>query len=128
MNKTLNKDTGEVTFSFTDKEIKKLKILSLAGVAVFVLSLGTAVYAAVSMNSLKSENELYKNQLKMAEEKMNALSDKTKTIEKLSSQLQDMIKANNNGAGQNISASGEGHHFQYLRLPIKPRRHRIYLP
>lgn len=25
MKKTLNKDTGEVTFSFTDKEIKKLK-------------------------------------------------------------------------------------------------------
>ena len=108
MKKTENKDTGEVTFSFTDKEIKKLKILSLAGAAVFVLSLGTAVYAAVSMNSLKSENELYRNQLKMAEEKMDALSDKTKTIEKLSSQLQDMIQANNNGAGQNISTSGEG--------------------
>ena len=54
MKKTLNKDTGEVTFSFTDKEIKKLKILSLAGAAVFILSLGTAAYAAVSMSSLKS--------------------------------------------------------------------------
>lgn len=121
MKKTLNKDTGEVTFSFTDKEIKKLKILSLAGAAVFVLSLGTAVYAAVSMNSLKSENELYKNQLKMAEEKMNALSDKTKTIEKLSSQLQDMIKANNNGAGQNISASGEGGQGGASTVPDKAR-------
>lgn len=69
MKKTLNKEAGEVTFSFTDKEIKKLKILSLAGAAVFILSLGTAAYAAVSMSSLKSENELYRNQLKMAEEK-----------------------------------------------------------
>ena len=59
MKKTLNKDTGEVTFSFTDKEIKKLKILSLAGAAVFVLSLGTAVYASVSMNSLKRVIEHY---------------------------------------------------------------------
>lgn len=121
MKKTLNKDTGEVTFSFTDKEIKKLKILSLAGAAVFVLSLGTAVYAAVSMNSLKSENELYRNQLKMAEEKMNALSDKTNTIEKLSSQLQDMIKANNNGAGQAISTDSEGGQGGASTVPDKAR-------
>ena len=31
MKKTLNKDTGEVTFSFTDKEIKKLKIIPHLG-------------------------------------------------------------------------------------------------
>lgn len=121
MKKTLNPETGEVTFSFTDKEIKKLKIISLAGAAVFLLSLGTAVYSAVSMNSLKNENELYKNQLKMAEEKMDALSDKTKTIEKLSGQLQDMIKANTNGAAQNISSSGEGGQGGASTVPDKAR-------
>ena len=38
MKKTLNKDTGEVTFSFTDKEIKKLKIPGRRG--CFRLELG----------------------------------------------------------------------------------------
>ena len=52
---------------------------------------------------------------------MDALSDKTKTIEKLSSQLQDMIQANNNGAGQNISTSGEGGQGGASTVPDKAR-------
>lgn len=60
------------------------------------------------MTSLRQENTLYRNQLKMAEEKMEALNDKTKAIEKISSQLQDMIKANNNGAGANVQNGGQG--------------------
>ena len=121
MKKTKNETTGEVTFSFTDREIKKIKAAGLAVCAIFVLSLGTAVYSAVSMNTLRNENELYKNQLKMAEEKMDALADKTKTIEKMSGQLQDMIKANNNGAGQNISTSGEGGQGGASTVPDKAR-------
>lgn len=121
MKKTINEKTGEVTFSFTDKEIRKLKIGAIAGAVVFILSLGTAVYSAASMNTLRNENELYKNQLKMAEEKMDALADKTKTIEKMSGQLQDMIKANNNGAGQNISTSGEGGQGGASTVPDKAR-------
>ena len=39
MKKTKNETTGEVTFSFTDKEIKKIKAAGLAVCAIFVLSL-----------------------------------------------------------------------------------------
>ena len=124
MEKTMNKTTGEVSFSFNDKEFKKIKAAALAGAAVFVLSLGTAVYSAFSMSSLKSENELYKNQLQMAEEKMKALDDKTKTIEKLSGQLQDMIKANNSGAPA-ISSSGEGGQGGGSTVPDKARNVKV---
>ena len=55
------------------------------------------------MESLSRQNQLYQNQLKMAEEKMKSLEDKTATIEKLSDQLQDMVKANSNGAAQNMT-------------------------
>lgn len=99
MKKTENKETGEVSFSFTGQEIKKLKIGAIAAAVVFAASICIGGYSAYSMTSLRQENTLYRNQLKMAEEKMEALNDKTKAIEKISSQLQDMIKANNNGAG-----------------------------
>ncbi len=93
MKKTVNQETGETTFSFPADEIKKLKTALIAGAAIFLISVGAGLYSAFAMNSLKSENELYKNQLKMAEEKMDALNDKLQTVENLSSQLQDMIKA-----------------------------------
>ena len=68
------------------------------------------------MTSLRQENTLYRNQLKMAEEKMEALNDTTKAIEKISSQLQDMIKANNNGAGANVQNGGQGGPVSYTHL------------
>lgn len=103
MKRNENTDTGEVSFHFNSDEWKKLKIAGIAAGLLLAASLGTAVYSAVSMESLSRQNQLYQNQLKMAEEKMKSLEDKTATIEKLSDQLQDMVKANSNGAAQNMT-------------------------
>ncbi len=122
MRKDINQDTGDVSFHFTGEEVKKWKLGAVAAGAVFVLALGTSVYSLVSMNSLKQENALYQNQLHMAQQKLDEMADKTQTIEKLSDQLQDMIKANNNGAAQNISQGGAGGQGGASTVPDKARQ------
>ncbi len=122
MQKDINQDTGDVSFHFTGEELKKWKLGAVAAGAVFVLALGTSVYSLFSMNSLKQENALYQNQLHMAQQKLDAMADKTQTIEKLSDQLQDMIKANNNGAAQNISQGGAGGQGGASTVPDKARQ------
>ena len=122
MRKDINNETGDVSFHFTGEEVKKWKLGAMAAGAVFMLALGTSVYSLVSMNSLKQENALYQNQLHMAQQKLDEMADKTQTIEKLSDQLQDMIKANNNGAGQNISQGGTGGQGGASTVPDKARQ------
>ena len=122
MRTALTNETGAVSFHFTGEELKKWKLGAVAAGAVFVLALGTSVYSLVSMNSLKQENALYQNQLHMAQQKLDEMADKTQTIEKLSDQLQDMIKANNNGAAQNISQGGTGGQGGASTVPDKARQ------
>ena len=122
MRKDINNETGDVSFHFTGEELKKWKLGAVAAGAVFVLALGTSAYSLVSMNSLKQENALYQNQLHMAQQKLDEMADKTQTIEKLSDQLQDMIKANNNGAAQNISQGGVGGQGGASTVPDKARQ------
>ena len=122
MRKDINNETGDVSFHFTGEEVKKWKLGAVAAGAVFMLALGTSVYSLVSMNSLKQENALYQNQLHMAQQKLDEMADKTQTIEKLSDQLQDMIKANNNGAAQNISQGGTGGQGGASTVPDKARQ------
>ena len=122
MRKDINNETGDVSFHFTGEELKKWKLGAVAAGAVFVLALGTSAYSLVSMNSLKQENALYQNQLHMAQQKLDEMADKTQTIEKLSDQLQDMIKANNNGAAQNISQGGTGGQGGASTVPDKARQ------
>jgi len=122
MRKDINNETGDVSFHFTGEEVKKWKLGAMAAGAVFMLALGTSVYSLVSMNSLKQENALYQNQLHMAQQKLDEMADKTQTIEKLSDQLQDMIKANNNGAAQNISQGGTGGQGGASTVPDKARQ------
>ena len=122
MRKDINNETGDVSFHFTGEEVKKWKLGAVAAGAVFVLALGTSAYSLVSMNSLKQENALYQNQLHMAQQKLDEMADKTQTIEKLSDQLQDMIKANNNGAAQNISQGGTGGQGGASTVPDKARQ------
>ncbi len=121
MQKDINNETGDVSFRFTGEEIKKWKMGAVAAGAVFVLAVGTSLYSLISMNSLKQENALYQNQLHMAQQKLDEMADKTQTIEKLSDQLQDMIKANNNGAAQNISQGGAGGQGGASTVPDKAR-------
>ena len=122
MRKDINNENGDVSFHFTGEEVKKWKLGAVAAGAVFVLALGTSVYSLVSMNSLKQENALYQHQLHMAQQKLDEMADKTQTIEKLSDQLQDMIKANNNGAAQNISQGGTGGQGGASTVPDKARQ------
>ena len=122
MRKDINNENGDVSFHFTGEEVKKWKLGAVVAGAVFVLALGTSAYSLVSMNSLKQENALYQNQLHMAQQKLDEMADKTQTIEKLSDQLQDMIKANNNGAAQNISQGGTGGQGGASTVPDKARQ------
>ena len=122
MQKDINSETGDVSFHFTGEEIKKWKMGAIAAGAVFVLAVGTSLYSLISMNSLKQENALYQNQLHMAQQKLDEMADKTQTIEKLSDQLQDMIKANNNGAAQNISQGSVGGQGGASTVPDKARQ------
>lgn len=100
-------ENGSVSFSFAAEEWKKIKYGLCAAGAVAVLAAGAGIYSAASMASLRSENELYRNQLKMAEEKMEGLEEKTQAVEKLSNELRDMLKGNTASPAP-MSESGDG--------------------
>ena len=100
-------ENGSVSFSFAAEEWKKIKYGLCAAGAVAVLAAGAGIYSAASMASLRSENELYRNQLKMAEEKMEGLEEKTQAVEKLSNELRDMLKGNAASPAP-MSESGDG--------------------
>lgn len=106
MIKETHADTGEVSYTFTAAELKKIKIGVILAAAAVVLSVSTAVYAAASVGTLRSENNLYKNQLKMAEQKMTALEEKTKAVEKIASDLSALVQSS--GAGQTATTGGRG--------------------
>ncbi len=106
MFKQENPETGDVQFTFSVEEFKKLKLFGGIAGLLLVLSIGTAAWSGYSMDRLRAENDLYKNQLKMADEKMQALESKTKTVEKISSQLQELVRSGS-GAAQNISETSD---------------------
>ena len=94
MIKEKNEETGEVKVIFSSEEFKKLKIFGGAAAVLLILSAGLAGWAAYSTTALHAENELYRSQLKMADEKMQALENKAKTVEKISGQLQELVRTN----------------------------------
>lgn len=94
MIKEKNEETGEVKVIFSSEEFKKLKIFGGAAAVLLILSISLAGWAGYSTNALHAENELYRSQLKMADEKMQALENKAKTVEKISGQLQELVRTN----------------------------------
>ena len=94
MIKEKNEETGEVKVIFSSEEFKKLKIFGGAVAVLLILSISLAGWAGYSTNALHAENELYRSQLKMADEKMQALENKAKTVEKISGQLQELVRTN----------------------------------
>ena len=92
MIKEKNEETGEVKVIFSSEEFKKLKIFGGAAAVLLILSISLAGWAGYSTNALHAENELYRSQLKMADEKMQALENKAKTVEKISGQLQELVR------------------------------------
>jgi len=107
-----NPNTGKVNYTFSGEEVHKYKLWSMIGGAALCVALAAAGFSLWSMENLKAENELYRNQLKLAEQKMEALESKTETVEKISSQLQELVQMGSGVVVQNgsdeTSAGGTG--------------------
>ncbi len=88
-----NKEGNTVEFLFTGKELKRIKYGIIGLSVVFLVSVGTAVYSVFTMSSLRAENVLFRNQLKIAEEKMDKLSQKADTVDKISNDLKQIVQS-----------------------------------
>lgn len=108
MIKEKNEETGEVKIIFSSEEFKKLKIFGGAAAVLLILSISLAGWAGYSTNALHAENELYRSQLKMADEKMQALENKAKTVEKISGQLQELVRTNGGTVPENTGMGTGG--------------------
>lgn len=108
MIKEKNEETGEVKVIFSSEEFKKLKIFGGAAAVLLILSISLAGWAGYSTNALHAENELYRSQLKMADEKMQALENKAKTVEKISGQLQELVRTNGGTVPENTEMGTGG--------------------
>lgn len=108
MIKEKNEETGEVKVIFSSEEFKKLKIFGGAAAVLLILSISLAGWAGYSTNALHTENELYRSQLKMADEKMQALENKAKTVEKISGQLQELVRTNGGKVPENTGMGTGG--------------------
>ena len=108
MRKEINNETGEWKISFSKKELKKIKYIGI-GIGVFLfLLLSAAVYSIYMMTSLRAENQLYRNQMKLAQERMESLIKKSDTVEKLSSEVQSLVHGNTNQSENGIPVSNKG--------------------
>lgn len=108
MIKEKNEETGEVKVIFSSEEFKKLKIFGGAAAVLLILSISLAGWAGYSTNALHAENELYRSQLKMADEKMQALENKAKNVEKISGQLQELVRTNGGTVPENTGMGTGG--------------------
>lgn len=108
MIKEKNEETGKVKVIFSSEEFKKLKIFGGAAAVLLILSISLAGWAGYSTNALHAENELYRSQLKMADEKMQALENKAKTVEKISGQLQELVRTNGGTVPENTGMGTGG--------------------
>lgn len=108
MIKEKNEETGEVKVIFSSEEFKKLKIFGGAAAVLLILSISLAGWAGYSTNALHAENELYRSRLKMADEKMQALENKAKTVEKISGQLQELVRTNGGTVPENTGMGTGG--------------------
>lgn len=110
MRKEENKTTGELGLFFTKDDIKKIKYAGAGIGAVLLLLVGTSIYSIYSMTSLQAQNELYRNQMKLAEQRMDDLVRKSQTVDKLSEQMQNMVNGNlsQTPATQDSLQNGQG--------------------
>ena len=110
MRKEENKTTGELGLFFTKDDIKKIKYAGAGIGAVLLLLVGTSIYSIYSMTFLQAQNELYRNQMKLAEQRMDDLVRKSQTVDKLSEQMQSMVNGNlsQTPATQDSLQNGQG--------------------
>ncbi len=96
-------DTGKLELHFNREELSQCKKWLIPMVAATCLiTYGLAVYSIYAMSSLQAENNLYRNQLRLAEEKMNQISEKVDNVERISKEVKNMV------AGQMNDRPGVG--------------------
>lgn len=110
MRKEENKTTGELGLFFTKDDIKKIKYAGAGIGAVLLLLVGTSIYSIYSMTSLQAQNELYRNQMKLVEQRLDDLVRKSQMVDKLSEQMQSMVNGNlsQTPATQDSLQNGQG--------------------
>ena len=110
MRKEENKTTGELGLFFTKDDIKKIKYAGAGIGVVLLLLVGTSIYSIYSMTSLQAQNELYRNQMKLVEQRLDDLVRKSQTVDKLSEQMQSMVNGNlsQTPATQDSLQNGQG--------------------
>ena len=110
MRKEENKTTGELGLFFTKDDIKKIKYVGAGIGAVLLLLVGTSIYSIYSMTSLQAQNELYRNQMKLVEQRLDDLVRKSQMVDKLSEQMQSMVNSNlsQTPATQDSLQNGQG--------------------
>ncbi len=80
-------ENRERCFLFSFEEYRKMKMLLTAAGVVFCAGIGVFAYSAYSVTSLRTENDLYRKQLKMADEKVEKLIEKVDSVEKIANEL-----------------------------------------
>ena len=110
MRKEENKTTGELGLFFTKDDIKKIKYAGAGIGVVLLLLVGTSIYSIYSMTSLQAQNELYRNQMKLVEQRVDDLVRKSQMVDKLSEQMQSMVNSNlsQTPATQDSLQNGQG--------------------
>lgn len=108
MEKREHHDTGKVELCFTGEEFRRMRRILAVLAAAFVVGMGAASWSVYSMASLRAENELYRNQLRMAEEKMDSLSQKIDNVERISGEVESMVngRASGSSSAEKTSAAG----------------------
>lgn len=100
--KNQEKEEWHVTISF--QEVKKIKWMLTVIVVLVTVIVSAAIFSLYYLKSVEQENALYRNQLKMADEKLKEIEEKTANIESLGKELQDFIKS----SGESSMAGGKG--------------------
>lgn len=108
MKRSKNEATGEWDIQLSEKEVCHGKWIAAAGGAVLLACLLTAGVSIYSMTSMRAENDLYRNQLKMAEDKMDKLAEKVAGVEKISNELQNMVGNQGQEAGTPAGTAASG--------------------
>lgn len=107
MQKIQDEYTGDVSFRFKEQEWKKVRWMSILGGSGCILCLLAAGYAVFSAQSLQAENNLYRNQLKMAQEKLDTLEEKIEGVAKVSGEVQSIVQGQQ-GTGTGAELAGTG--------------------
>lgn len=103
------KEKDCTNYILTVKEGKKAKYILIAITALIAIIILISIYSIFLTQNLRSENELYKKQLQMADEKLEKLEEKSETIEKMVGDIQkiSVISPSNGQGGPDTQSTNE---------------------